>query len=232
MTGRWWVAGLLMLGVPACSDGTAPGGTLILEADFNQAAGWVADFVDVPASQESDVQFEAGTRPLPDNLGAGQQGLYHAGTNISDDLFMFFRKQVSGLEPGTTYRATFELTFASTAGAGCDVGPSSIWIKAGLSPQAPSRTVDGSGNLRLTVDKGQQENDGTAALNLGDIRNAVPGCPSNGAWGGRTITSGSRSLTVTTTPEGSLWLFFGSESGFEIRHELYFLRLKATLTPR
>ena len=115
MTGRWWVAGLLMLGMPACSDGTAPGGTLVLEADFNQAAGWVADFVDVPASQEPDVQFEAGTRPLPDNLGAGQQGLYHAGTNISDDLFMFFRKQVSGLEPGTTYRATFERTFASTA---------------------------------------------------------------------------------------------------------------------
>ena len=139
MIRRWWAA--LLLVTAACSDNTAPDGTLILEADFNQAAGWTADFVDVPASQEPDVQFEAGTRSLPDNLGAGQRGLYHAGTNISDDLFMFFRKQVSGLEPGTTYRATFELTFASTAGAGCDVGPSSIWIKAGLSPQTPTPVV-------------------------------------------------------------------------------------------
>ncbi|MBS1241509.1 MAG: hypothetical protein H6R40_936, partial [Gemmatimonadetes bacterium] len=229
---RSWRWAVFLAGAVACSDNTAPEGTIILEADFNQAAGWTADFVDVPASQEPDVQFDAGTRTLPDNLGAGQQGLYHAGTNISDDLFMFFRKQVSGLEPGTAYQATFELTFASTAGAGCDVGPSSIWIKAGLSPQVPARTVDGSGNLRLTVDKGQQASDGATALNLGDIRNAVPGCPSGGTWGGKTLTSGGRSLTVTTTSDGKLWLYFGSESGFEIRHELYFLHLKATLTPR
>lgn len=229
MPSRQWL--LLLAGAAACSASSTPEGTTVFEADFNTASDWAADFVDVPASQELDVEFEAGLRPLPGSLGAGRQGLYHAGTNISDDLFMFFRKQVSGLEPLAAYRATFEITFASAAGAGCDIGASSIWIKAGASGAVPSRMVDGAGHFRLTVDKGQQVSDGSAALNLGDIRNDLPGCPSETLWGSQTLTSGARSIEVTATEQGTAWLFFGSESGFEIRHELYFMALKTTLSP-
>jgi hypothetical protein len=222
----------LALALAGCNSGTDPEGTIILEADFNEASGWAADFVDVAATQEADVNFVGKVQALPPNLPADRFGLYHAGTNISDDLFMYFKKQVIGVVPDQVYDASFEVSFASTAGAGCDVGPSSIWVKAGASQQQPSRRVDNSGILRLSVDKGQQQNDGASALNLGDIRNTTAGCTQGAPFAAKTVTSGSRSIEVQATPDGSLWVFLGSESGFEIRHELYFLTLKVTLRPK
>ena len=223
---------LLALTLAGCSDGTDPEGTIILEADFNEASGWTPDFVDVATAQETEVEFVGKVQALPPNLPADRFGLYHAGTNISDDLFMYFKKQVVGVVPDQVYDATFEVTFASNAGAGCDIGPSSIWVKAGASQQQPARRVDSDGMLRLSVDKGQQQNDGASALNLGDIRNTTSGCPQDAPFGARFVTSGSRTVEVQATPDGSLWVFLGSESGFEVRHELYFLTLRVVLRPR
>jgi hypothetical protein len=229
---RAWTAAIFALVLAGCNSGTDPEGTIILQADFNEASGWTADFVDVPVAQESSVEFIGKVQALPPNLPADRFGLYHAGTNVSDDLFMYFKKQVVGLVPDQVYDASFELSFASNAGAGCDIGPSSIWVKAGISQQQPARLVDNAGVLRLSVDKGQQQNDGASALNLGDIRNTTAGCTQGAPFAARTLTSGSRAVEVQATPDGSLWVFLGSESGFEVRHELYFLTLKVTLRPR
>lgn len=223
---------LMLLVLAACDSGADPEGTIILEADFNEASGWTPDFVDVAVDQETEVEFVGKVQALPPSLPAGRFGLYHAGTNISDDLFMYFKKQVVGVEPEQVYDATFEATFASNAGAGCDIGPSSIWVKAGASQQQPARQVDSDGMLRLSVDKGQQQNDGASALNLGDIRNTTSGCPQDAPFAAKSLTSGNRTVEVQATPDGSLWVFLGSESGFEIRHELYFLTLRVVLRPR
>lgn len=227
----WILMGALALAA-GCDSGSEPGGTIVLTADFNEATPWTADFVDVAVAQETDVEFVHGIRPLPANLPDGKSGLYHAGTNISDDLFMFFKRQVVGVVPDQVYDAAFELTIGSNAGAGCDIGASSIWVKAGVSIQQPFRVVDNAGYLRLNVDKGDQINSGATALNLGDIRNTTAGCPSDAPFAQKTLTSGSRTIEVQATPDGSLWVYFGTESGFEIRHEVYFLSLKVTLRPK
>lgn len=226
------IAGTLALALAACNSGTDPEGTIVLQADFNEASGWTPDFVDVAVAQEGSVEFVSGVQTLPPNLPTERFGLYHAGTNVSDDLFMYFKKQVVGLVPEQVYDASFEVSIGSNAGAGCDIGPSSIWVKTGISQQQPVRLVDNAGVLRLSVDKGQQQNDGASALNLGDIRNTTAGCTQGAPFAAKTLTSGSRSVEVQATPDGSLWVFLGSESGFEVRHELYFLTLKITLRPR
>ena len=223
----------LILPLAACGDDSpvAPPETTVLAFDFDAgtAARWEADLVDVAVDQEDDVGFQAGPRPLPAPLEG--DGLWHSGLNVSDDLFMFFRTRVDGLAPGATYRASFTLDFASDRGNGCDIGiGGSVWLKVGASTSRPGRIVE-NGHLRLTVDKGNQRNSGRDALLIGDIRNGVDGCGDDVPFALRRIES-PETLDVTADGQGRLWLFFGSESGFEAGHEVYFDALRVRLEPR
>ena len=151
--------------------------------------------------------------------------LYHRGFNLSDDLFMYFKRPVEGLEPGRRYEVTFSLEFASEAGQDCDIGTAtSVFLKTGASTEEPVRVIGDDGWVRLSVDKGEQANEGPNALILGDMRNGVPGCGPEVPWALRTYESANRSLRVPADDEGRLWLFFGSESAFEVAHELFIER--------
>ena len=57
------------------------------------AEGWTAGFADLPADFDPALyELDSGHRPLPDGLKG--RGLYIQGHNRSDDLFMFFKRQV------------------------------------------------------------------------------------------------------------------------------------------
>ena len=218
----------LAVALAGCSDTTAPPDGRQLDFDFrSDASGWEADFTDFPEGRAADVNFEAGVRPLPDPLEG--QSLFHRGNNFSDDLFMYFKRRIEGLEPGTRYRAGFEVRFASDAGEDCDVGKApNVVVKAGAAATEPVRLVDDRGNVRLSVDKGSQRNSGTNALVLGDIRNGQPGCGDDLPFAEETVTV-EETITVSADDDGGLWLFFGTESAFEVPHELYFTELRVRL---
>lgn len=199
--------------------------------DFRQEAhGFEADFTDFPADREADVDFEAGHGPLPGALAGEGPALFHRGVNISDDLFMVFKRRVEGLEPNRPYAVSFSLEFASEAGADCDVGTAvAVWLKAGAADEEPVRTVE-DGYVRLSVDKGEQSQGGDNAAVLGDMRNGEPGCGAEVPWA-LNRHEAERTIQVSADADGRLWLFFGSESGFETPHELYFTRFEATFRP-
>jgi hypothetical protein len=113
------------------------------------------DFVDVASAQR--LTSTRGRQALPPNLPADHFGLYYAGINVSDDLFMYFKGR-SWAWCLTMYDATVEVTLPN-AGAGCDIGPSSIWVKAGASQQQPARRVKRR-HAAAQRDAGQQQNDG------------------------------------------------------------------------
>ena len=211
-----------------CSETTAPGDARQLDFDFRtDPSGWEADFTDFPEGRGEDVGFEAGVRELPDPLEGSS--LFHLGTNISDDLFMYFKRRVDGLEPGARYRASFEVRFASDAGEDCDVGKApNVVVKAGAAETEPTRVVDEDGNVRLSVDKGSQTNSGENALVLGDMRNGEPGCGPEVPVAEETVAADG-TITVSADDAGRLWLLFGSESAFEAAHVLHFTRLEVTL---
>lgn len=223
------LAAFLLLGCDSnnSSDPTRP---IVHDFDFTEeAAGWEADLVDYPEGREEDVSFTAGIRDLPEPLGSGS-ALYHSGVNISDDLFMYFKQRIGGLEPTTTYRASFRLDFASNHGQDCTFGVgSSVYLKTGASQIEPMGSPDSSGIIRLNVDKGQQRNSGANALLLGDIRNGQPGCDATAPFAIATRESEGETISVQSDDQGRLWLFFGSESAFESVHELYFTRFRAEL---
>ena len=203
-----------------------------VEFDFDSDnAGWTAGFVDYLEEQADAVEFEAGPRALPAPLSPAS-GLFHSGMNISDDLFMYFTKRVDGLEPDTDYIASFELEIATSYGEDCTFGVGAgVYVKTGASAIEPSAVVENDGMVRLNIDKGNQQNDGTNALLIGDIRNGLHGCSDEVPYDRETVEESSKTLTIRSDGEGQIWLLFGSESAFESPHEVYYTKLVVEFSP-
>lgn len=222
----------LALSTGGCSDPAAPVEETTYEFVFNAGGhGFAGSFSDVAVAEADNVGFESGHRGLPGPLDGG--ALYHSGLNVSDDLFMFFARRVDGLEPGAPYTATFEVEIATDYGEDCAIGVGAgVLVKAGAAGEEVRRVVVVENNqdgYRLSVDKGEQSNDGPAAVILGDIRNGLPGCDETVPYARETVAMAGKEVTFTADGEGGAWLFFGTESTFESRHEVYFTRFRAEL---
>jgi hypothetical protein len=219
---------LFAASLAACSSTSSTSSRFVFDFDFDaDTLGWQAGFSDYPQGREKDVQFIADHRSLPDTLSGS--AFYHQGNNISDDLFMYFTKEITGLEPGAEYRASFGLTFASNYGQDCDLGVGAlVFLKAGAAGVEPVGSPDSTGIVRLNIDKGNQQNGGANAVLLGDVRNGMPGCAADAPFAVAS-RDGETTIRVRADGTGRIWLIFGSESAFESEHQLYFTRLQAVL---
>jgi hypothetical protein len=208
-------------------------GTTIVDFDFSESAqGFTGGFADLPANFGAALyQLVADHRALPANLGSGK-GLYISGTNRSDDLWMFWKKKLTGLKPNTAYEVVVDLEMASNEPAGqVGIGGApgeSVFVKAGASTVEPVAVPDSQGWLRWNIDKGNQSNGGKAATVLGNI--AKEGDSTNN-FVRLSRTNRSAKLVATTAADGSLWIFFGTDSGFEGTTPVYFTRATAVLAP-
>jgi hypothetical protein len=206
---------------------------------FNFAAGpqeWIAGFADYPAGQEAFMELDSAYKPLAAELGSGRWALFISGNNHSDDLFMFFKRRLSGLKPATTYSATFAVEIATNVPRGCGgAGGSpgaSVYLKAGSSTAEPRVVPDGLGTLRLTIDKGNQATGGSNAVVLGNIENSLPCTAENDVarkWELKQLSSRSNAINVETDSDGGLWLLMGTDSGFEATTSLYYTTFHVTL---
>ncbi len=202
--------------------------------------GWEGRFSDYPAGQENAMELTADYRRLPAVLGLNRSALFISGNNRSDDLFMFFRRRVTGLGPSARYVVGFEIEFATDAPRGCGgIGGSpgeSVYLKAGASQAEPLVRPGALGQMVLNTDKGNQSQGGREAVVLGTIENTVP-CQQgpDGSlirrWESKTLRS-SGLVHVQTDLSGGVWLIVGTDSGFEGRTELYYTRITATFNPQ
>ena len=207
-------------------------GTQVFPFDFTaRDEQFTAGFADLPANYDANQYALRSSRTnLPANLG-GKPALFISGANRSDDLWMFWKRKAVGLLPNTVYEATFDLELASAAAAGMiGIGGApgeSVFLKAGASTADPRVVTDKSGWLRMNIDKGNQSQPGASASLLGNA--AKPDAGANYAI----IRRDNRSsrLRATTAPDGSLWLFFGSDSGFEGTSGFYYTKFTAVLEP-
>ena len=146
--------------------------TLELTYDFqNDNQSWEGDFADYPLGEESfyELSYELSNLPTPLNTNSG--ALKQSGNNHSDDLFMFFRRQINGLKPNTDYRVPYEIEFASdVAGGQVGVGGSpgeSVTIKAGAVITKPEK-VNQSGFYQMNMDKNNKANSGFETYLISD----------------------------------------------------------------
>lgn len=198
--------------------------------------GWAADVSDFSdATRPDDVLVE--TDVAPPEMDPSEGFFHLAATNRSDDLFQFMSREVTDLEPMTSYEIEITVTFASNAPTGCaGVGGApgeSVWMKVGGSTEQPT-PIHEDGQTRMSVDKGNQSTGGPAADVAGTIDNGIP-CEQAlemdpTPWA-EVVLGDTLDRPVTTTSDGSLWLLVGVDSGFEARTGIYYDLVEVVLTP-
>ena len=197
-----------------------------LEFDFAQSDyGFVAGFADYPQNPDTDYQLTSSWQARPSNLG-GASALFISGFNHSDDLFMYWKKKLTGLPPNTSVVLTMEIQLASRYAEGLvGVGGApgeGVTVKAGAVPFEPQAVVDPGGEWRMNLDKGNQAEGGANMSVIGDVAK-----PDDGTENYAMLLrhQHGQPITVTTASDGSLWLIFGTDSGFESQTALYYTRL-------
>jgi hypothetical protein len=210
---------------------TSPNGDVNVSYDFSQGPqGWTAGVADYTPDTASLVNFTADVRRLPSSLGSS--GLFMSSRNVSDDVFMYYTGKAEGFVPGATYTTTFAVQIASNAGEGCaGVGGrpgEDVLVKAGASSVQPVAVPDASGWLRMNIDKGAAGGGANAAV-LGNIA-VGDGCGENNAWRRKELTSAPDVISVQAATDGSVWLFVGTDSGFEGETSIYITQFSASFT--
>ena len=213
---------LSRLKYPKCS-------LLILFASEN----WQVGFADYPPGE--DVFYELGSEltTLPSYLGTNVPGLKITGNNHSDDLFMFAKKNITGLKPNTTYDVTFELEIATNASSECfGVGGApgvGVYIKTGISVIEPNVVEDVNNNILLmNINKGNQAQSGTDAIVLGHFGNTNP-CE-NITYQLKILDNHNSAVRFTTNNSGNSWILVGTDSAFEATTTIYYKALVVRLS--
>ncbi|MBL8210941.1 MAG: hypothetical protein JNK87_09530 [Bryobacterales bacterium] len=200
--------------------------------DDGSTGGWLPGFADF-SPETAAVNRVAELRDLPRTVtGSGTRGYYLQGRNTSDDLFMYLKKPVTGLAPGRAYRASFYVEVASDAPTGCVGigGPpgEAVTLKAGATAREPLALLD-DGMVRLNIDKGNQVAIGADGVLLGNIANGIPCQDSTGQYA-VLRRSAAMTNTVRTDGTGVLWVWVGTDSGFEGTTGVYYAFIAVLLT--
>ncbi|MVM34702.1 hypothetical protein GO755_32035 [Spirosoma sp. HMF4905] len=200
---------------------------ILYQSNFKQSQdGWQADIADYSTHQQ-DIQFESGWAALPSPLDSTRKSVRVSSMNRSDDLFMFLKKKLTGLQPNTDYTLVFDIELASAYGTNSiGIGGSpggSVYLKAGATATEPAKVL-GDDFYTINLDKGNQSTGGKDAVLLGNIG------AGDDVTSYKLITRSNveSPLTVRTNAQGELWLIVGTDSGYEGLTTLYYSNIKIT----
>lgn len=196
--------------------------------DFTDTqAGWFSDFADLPMDSErtprSDFELE-GT--YSDGPFDGAKTYKLSGNNLSSDLFMFISKKIDQLTPNQTYYALVSVDLYSNIPTGLvGIGGSpgeSVYLKAGILDFKPTVYTE-AGFDYLNVDKGNQAQEGTEMINLGNITH-------NGSTQDYQLIQRNHSelIVFKSNADGEAWVILGTESGFMGTTTLYYNQVRIT----
>jgi hypothetical protein len=214
----------------SCDKPDEVGAVKVVESDFESSTdGWIAEFTEYYEVQGTDIfEFDSKLAFLPTPLDTKRQAFMIQSHNRSDDIFMFLKRKVTGLEPNRTYKLTFELDLGTTEPlgyAGIGGAPAeSVYVKVGASPNEPlKKLVDGF--YEVTIDKGNQSTNGTEMIGIGDVGNGTE------TPGYKLVqrSNADKPISVNSDQNGDIWLCVGTDSGYEGQTILYYDRIKVTI---
>ena len=199
----------------------------------NDLQNWQGDFADYPVADAPIYDLEVDYRAIPNGLESGRKVLFLRGDNHSDDLFMYAKRRLTGLEPNASYAVSLDVTIASDSPGGCfGIGGApgeSVFFKAGATTVEPLAEPDNEGWLRMTIDKGNQSQDGADMKLLDHI--AVETDCNNPDFLLKRLTNADQPIFLETDDAGSGWLILGTDSGFEGATAVYFTSIRIQVDP-
>jgi hypothetical protein len=219
----------------AAESSSALTSSITLTWSFASAAqGWTGNFTDYTLGMESSIGFQSGWSSMPSPLTGG--GFKLSGNNASDDLWMFASRVLTtshGIVANALYDVTMTVWIGSNAPSGC-IGTGgapgeSVWLKGNVVATQPRAVVSGD-EVLFNLNKGNQAEVGPQALSFGDLANGDP-CEDPPVYR-RLVRTATRPTAVRATSTGSLWVYFGSDSGFESRSTYFIDQARVTLTRR
>lgn len=219
------IAGMLF----SCNDDKLNAITIVDSAFQTGTDGWTAQFSEYSTTTDSvSLEMQAGRARLPTGLDTTKYAFRIQGHNRSDDMFMYLKKKVTGFIPNQNYSVTFEMDLGTqypenSLGTGGSPG-SSVYLKAGAVATEPNRKLVDK-VYHFTLDKGQQSESGKDAVLLGNVSNGVD----------QTIyklvrrSNLDKPINIKANAQGEIWLFVGTDSGFEGLTVLYYDHIRVTI---
>jgi hypothetical protein len=211
------VGGALALALAGASVAARAGTGVIALAWTGEDPGWTPGFAGHPPGVDRDWRFIAGLRDVPLPLEGGARALFIAADNPGGALVMYWKRPVTGLEPGATYAAAISVTFASDAPGGCETAAGApgedVALVAGVAPDEPAVVHAPDGWVHASF----------ALAALGPIATRGGGCLER-RFERRTLDTGAP-LTLRAAADGTAWLVVGSASAYRGRTLLYVERV-------
>src|SRR4030095_3197646 len=220
---------LLLSVLSLCIPLAAQTYTFDFSIDDQQFEGGVSDF---GVNQSQQHQFTFDNRPLPSPLNTQQNAQYMSGFNPTADLFMYIKKKIPGLQPGTMYQAIFNIEFASiyptnAIGIGGPPGEG-VTMKAGLTQIEPDTMInDEDGYVAMNIDKGNQSTPGADMDTIGHV--GVNDTTT--VYTLKTNSNIGHPFIFTSDDLGEGWFILGTDSGFEGQTSLYMTNITIEFTP-
>lgn len=225
----WIMLGSLFM-IHSCKKDDNPGNQeQTIASDFSAGKdGWIAGFADYNADQEESYELQEGLSPLPAPLDKNREAYLLSGMNRSDDLFMYLKRQVSGLKPNMGYQIDFNVQLASDArdgGVGAGGAPGeAVGLGVGATVIEPVAMPNDDNFYEMNLDKiNQCCTDGKDMVVIGNVANG------GDVYEYKTIER-KGSYMATSDAEGNLWLIVGTDSGYEGRTSLYYTLIEIRLT--
>lgn len=191
--------------------------------DFSTSAqGWDGDFSDYPGDDSILFELQFKHDVLPESVSKTRKALKLSGNNRNGDLFMFVKKQITGLRANTTYDVLFNIRLASNAPTDVLVpGGSpgeSVFIKAGTSTIEPKKVLVNE-SYKLNINKGSNSTGGADMQVVGTIGIAAGTTQYTEVYRNNNSANAFR---ITTNNNGEAWVIIGTDSGYKGTTTLYY----------
>lgn len=200
----------ILAGTAAAKETTAG-----LTFDFNQNdGGFTPIFSDYPNEQGVEEFYELRSSHEEVPIAEAGKGLFLSGNNHSDDLFMGYYKDLSGLVPETEYQFTVRFQLATNVendmiGIGGAPGES-VFVKCGVASKEPENSLDSLNHFCLNIDKGSQSTSGSDMIVVGNLAKEEINRP-----GEYEFNEIETKVIARTDEAGTAYLVIGTDSGFE-----------------
>lgn len=175
--------------------------------------GWIGGFAGYPLSDSAIFQLDTGHVEVPNGTFQGifNENAYRlSGKSANEQLFFFFKREIEGLEPSTTYSLTFNyrIGFEVLTDSLDTLDGQNLYLRAGAVTQEPVPIENNEGILELELDAGTGTSDGNDMIYLGRVEIGETQFVRQVFL----VESMEDAIEVTTDSEGKLWIVLGIDS--------------------